>query len=130
MRVTVLATPVGVMKRIFAAASPVTYKLGLAGCLVHLVISWWIIIYVVLSERDAQWQLTWVFLLPFDFPFSLLVLFAGYIFPDWTVTGFSPPFDDFHSFVVPLVVHGIVGPLWYFFLPVFIDGFMTLRSRR
>ena len=118
------------MKRIFAAASRGAYKLGFVGCLVHLVISWWIITYVVLSERDAQWQLVWIFLLPFDFPFSLLVLFAGYIFPAWNFTGLPSPFDNFHSFIVPLVVHGIVGPLWYFFLPVFIDGLMTLRSRR
>lgn len=81
-------------------------------------------------NRDAQWQLIWIFLLPFDFPFSLLVFFAGDIFPDWTFRGVPSPWDDFHGFVVPVVVHGIIGPLWYFFLPVFIDGLMTLKSRR
>jgi hypothetical protein len=118
------------MRRIFAAASRGAYKLGLVGCLVHLVVSWWIIFYVVISERDAQWQFIWIFLLPFDFPFSLLVLFAGYVFPGWYFSRLPPPLNDFQSFIVPLVVHGIVGPFWYFFLPVFIDGLMTLRSRR
>jgi len=118
------------MKKILAVASGGAYKLGLIGCMIHLVISWWIITYVVLSGRDAQWQLVWVFLLPFDFPFSLLVLFRGYIFPDWYFSRLPSPLNDFQSFIVPVVVHGIVGPLWYFFLPVFIDGFMTLRSRR
>ncbi len=118
------------MKQIFSAASAGSYKLGLSLGAVHLLISWWIIIGLVISERDAQWQLTWIFLLPFDFPFSLLVLFAGYIFPDWSFTGLPSPWDDFHSFLVPVIVHGIIGPLWYFFLPVFIDGLMTLRSRR
>lgn len=118
------------MKRIFAAATRGAYKLGLVGCVIHLTVSWWIITYVVLSERDAQWQLVWVFLLPFDFPFSLLVLFRGYIFPDWYFPRLPSPLNDFQSFIVPVIVHGVIGPLWYFFLPVFIDGLMTLRGRR
>src|SRR3989338_3933367 len=118
------------MKSIFSAASSTAYKIGIVGCAIHLVVSWWIIISVLTSNRDAQWQLIWIFLLPFDFPFSLLVFFAGYIFPGWYLRGLPSPWDDFHSFVLPLVVHGIIGPLWYFFLPVFVDGFMTRRSLR
>jgi hypothetical protein len=118
------------MKRILLAAGPVAYKIGVVAAAVHLVISWWVIIHVLTSDRDAQWQLIWIFLLPFDFPFSLLVLFAGYIFPGWYFTGAPSPWDDFHSFVLPLVVHGVVGPLWYFFVPVFVDGVMTTRSLR
>jgi hypothetical protein len=116
--------------RVFSAASSVAYKVGLIGCVVHLVVSWWTIIYVLMSYRDAQWQLIWIFLLPFDFPFSLLVFFAGYIFPGWYFKGLPSPWDDFHSFVLPLIVHGILGPLWYFVLPVSVDGLMTLRGRR
>ena len=114
---------------IFAEASKGSYLLGLSLGLPHLVISWWMIIGVAVSERDAQWQLIWIFLLPFDLPWSLLVLFADYIFPDWTFRGLPSPWDNFHSFV-PMIVYGIIGPLWYFFLPVFIDGVMILRSRR
>ena len=118
------------MKRIFLAAGPVAYKIGVVAGGIHLVISWWTIIYILTSDRDAQWQLIWIFFLPFDFPFSLLVLFAGYVFPGVYFSGLSSPWDDFHSFVLPLVVHGVVGPLWYFFVPVFIDGIMTTRSLR
>lgn len=118
------------MKKVFAAAGSGTYKLGVVACAIHLVVSWWIIIFVLMSDHDAQWQLIWIFLLPFDFPFSLLVFFAGYIFPGWYFRGLPSPWDDFHSFVLPVVVHGIIGPLWYFFLPVYIDGRMTLKYRR
>jgi hypothetical protein len=116
------------IKQVFVAASAGAYKLGLAGCLIHLVLSWWIIISVLSSERDAQWQLIWIFLFPLDFPFSLLVFFAGYIFPDWTLRGLPSPWNDFHSFVLPVIVHGIIGPLWYFLLPVCVDGFLIKRS--
>lgn len=118
------------MKKIFAAASAASYKLGLVLSLIHLVISWWVIISVGLSEPDAQWQLVWIAFLPFDFPFSLLVIFAGDIFPDWSLKGFPYPLGDFISFIVPAFVYGIIGPLWYFFLPVFVDGLMTSKSRR
>ncbi len=118
------------MKKIFAAAGVASYKLGLVLSLIHLVISWWVIISVGLSEPDAQWQLVWIAFLPFDFPFSLRVIFAGDIFPDWSLKGFPYPLGDFISFIVPAFVHGIIGPLWYFFLPVFIDGLMTSKSRR
>jgi hypothetical protein len=118
------------MKKTLAAASSGSYKFGLVLCLIHLVISWWVIITVGLSEPDAQWQLVWIIFLPFDFPFSLLVLFAGDIFPDWSLRGFSYPLGDFISFIVPAFIHGTIGPLWYFFLPVYIDGLMTIRRRR
>jgi len=101
------------MKEIFAAASSGAYKLGAVAAVVHLVISWWIIISVLVSDRDAQWQLIWIFLLPFDLPFSLLVIFAGS-----------------QTFLLPMIIHGIVGPLQYFLLPVLIDGFLTRRSLR
>ena len=118
------------MKRVFATASRGAYKLGAAAAIVHLVVSWWIIGSVLTSPRDAQWQLIWVFLLPFDVPFSLLVLFAGYIFPEWDFRKLPSPWNDFDSFVLPTIVHGIIGPLQYFLLPVLIDGFMTRRALR
>jgi hypothetical protein len=117
------------VKKIFAAASGGAYKLGLIACLIHLLMSWWIIFSVLTSSRDAQWQFIWIFLLPFDLPFSLLVLFAGYIFPGWHFSGLYSPWDDFHSFVLPVIVYGIIGPLWYFFLPVYVDGLLTLKRR-
>ena len=65
------------MKGIFAAASAGAYELGAVAAIVHLVISWWLIVSVLMSHHDAQWQL--IFLLPFDllsrFLSLLLVIF-------------------------------------------------------
>ena len=118
------------MKGIFAAASRGAYKIGAVAAIIHLVVSWWIIISVLMSNRDAQWQLIWIFLLPFDLPFSLLVFFAGYIFPDWDFRKLPSPWNDFDSFIVPTIVYGIIGPLQYFLLPILVDGFLTRRAFR
>ena len=67
------------MNGIFAAASAGAYELGAVAAIVHLVISWWLIVSVLMSHHDAQWQLIWIFLLLFDllsrFLSLLLVIF-------------------------------------------------------
>ena len=118
------------IKEIFAAASDGAKKVGRIAFVIHLVLSWLVILGVLISDRDAQWPLIWIFFLPFDFPFSLCVLFAGYLFPGWYLGGLPSPWDSFHNFILPVIIHGVVGPLWYFFLPVFIDGLLTLRGSR
>ena len=107
-------------------ASKTAYLVGTILALVHLILSWYIIIGLGLNEPDAQWQLIWIVLLPFDFPFSLLVLFSGYLFPDWSFSSFPYPVSEFRSFILPAFVHGIIGPIWYFMLPIFIS---ILRRR-
>ena len=118
------------MKRVFTTASRGAYKLGAVAAIVHLVVSWWIIGSVLTSPRDTQWQLIWIFLLPFDVPFSLLVLFAGYIFRSGIFESFLRRGMTLRFFVLPTIVHGIIGPVRYFLLPVLIDGFMTRRALR
>ena len=115
------------MKEFFKRASKTSYALGLVLGLIHIVLSWWVIIDLGTSEPDAQWQLVWIFFLPFDLPFSLLVFLGGSILPDWSFQSLSYPVSEFRSFIFPAFVHGIIGPLWYFFLPVWIS---SLRRRR
>src|ERR1051325_4932870 len=116
--------------KILRTACRAADRMGAILGLVHLVVSWWILIYVGTSERDAQWQLIWIFLLPFDFPFSLLVLFSGSTFPEFSFNHLPSPLNDFHGFIIPTIIYGFVGPLWYLFLPILVDGVMTIRSRR
>lgn len=117
------------MKEFFARASGTSYQLGLVLCLIHIVIAWWFIIKLGRSEPDAQWQLIWIYFLPFDFPFSLLVFFSGSIFPDWSFKSFPYPVSEFRSFILPAFIHGIIGPLWYFLLPVGISSLRAYFSR-
>lgn len=116
------------MKNFFARGNTASYLLGLVLCLIHLVISWWVIIGLVRGEPDAQWQLVWIAFLPFDLPFSLLVFFSDLIFPDWSFERFPYPVSEFRSFILPAFVHGIIGPLWYFLLPVCISSLRRGRN--
>jgi len=118
------------MKNIFARASATSYRVGMVLGLIHLIIAWWIIISLGRSEPDAQWQLVWILFLPFDFPFSLLVLFSSLIFPDWSFDAFPYPVGEFRHFILPVFIHGIIGPIWYFLLPVCISGYRGISGVR
>ncbi|MGE0108910.1 MAG: hypothetical protein AB7S81_03990 [Bdellovibrionales bacterium] len=107
---------------IFKEASHGSYKIGWVMAAVHLAISWCVILTLGRGEPDAQWQLVWILFLPIDFPFSLLVLFSGYLFPSWEFEFLKYPISSFHGFIFPSIIHGIIGPLWYFLIPVFISG--------
>lgn len=111
-------------KRFFDRASDTSYRIGLLLCLIHVVIAWWVIISLASSEPDAQWQLMWIFFLPFDLPFSLLVFFSSSIFPDWSFKMFPYPISEFRGFILPAFIYGIIGPLWYFFLPICLSSLM------
>lgn len=116
------------MKGFFARASSASYIIGAILCLVHIAVSWYVIISLGRGEPDAQWQLVWIFFLPFDLPFSLLVFFAGSVFPDWSLKSMPYPMSEFRGFILPAVVHGIIGPFWYFLLPVCVSSLLA-RTR-
>ncbi len=117
------------MKEFFSRASGTSYSIGTTLALIHIVASWYVILRIAGKEPDAQWQLVWIFFLPFDLPFSLLVFFAGSIFPDWSFKSVSYPISEFRSFLWPSFIHGIVGPLWYFLLPIFISSLRALQAK-
>jgi hypothetical protein len=93
----------------------------------HLVVSWFVIIILASGEQDALWQLTWLFFLPFDLPFSLIVPLLMPLFRGWSITSLPYPIGEVNEFLLPAFIVGIVGPLWYFLLPVIISG---LRKRK
>jgi hypothetical protein len=116
------------MKEFFVRASYTSYRLGIVLSLIHLVISWWVIINIGRAEPDAQWQLVWLFFLPFDLPFSLLIFFSGSIFPDWSLAFLPYPMSEFRGFILPAFIHGIICPIWYFLLPISISSLKELKK--
>src|SRR6266568_4339043 len=118
------------MKSLFSRASKASYQFGLVLGLIHLVIGWWVILRLIQNEPDAQWQLVWIFFLPFDLPFSLLVFYSSSIFSDWTFKSLPYPMSQFRSFILPVFVHGIIGPIWYFLLPVMISSLWGRFKRK
>jgi hypothetical protein len=114
------------MKSLFTKASSASYRVGFTLGFIHLVISWFVIIGLATSEPDAQWQLIWVFFLPFDLPFSVINFLPSYYLPHWSFIESLPyPISSFKGFILPSFVHGIIGPLWYFFLPVCISSLIN-----
>lgn len=118
------------MSQFLSRASNKSFLIGKVLCLIHAVISWWVIIGVGLGEPDAQWQLIWIFFLPFDLPFSLLVFFSNSILPDWSFQSLPYPVSEFQNFILPTLVHGIIGPLFYFLLPVCISSLRRKKQIR
>lgn len=99
------------LKVFFSRASRTSYILGFVLCFLHLIISWSIIGNPFHQHNfDAQWQLIFTFFIPFDFPFSLFFLFG--IFPGWI--------NDYYR---AIIVHGIIGPIWYFIFPILFSSF-------
>lgn len=86
--------------------------IGVFLALAHLIVSWSFIIYIrTRPYYDAQWVLVWYYFLPIDFPFSLLVFLAL----NENIRVFLEPLSEFLS--LPEIIHGIIGPIWYYFLP-------------
>ena len=109
------------MKEFLGRASRTSYWIGAVLCLTHLVISWSVIINLALEEPDAQWQLIWLFFMPFDLPFSILD-FSGILLPNWSFDTLPYPISEFRGYILPSFVHGVIGPIWYFLLPIIISS--------
>ena len=90
-------------------------KIGVGIAAVHLAAFVLFALYLYLST-EGQARLLWTLWLPLDFPVSLVV-----------IKGFDLISPDSHigSFVrmwLPYFVHGVLGTIWWFFIPVVIDS--------
>jgi hypothetical protein len=79
-------------------------KLGSLLAAIHLIMFFWFLYYLDgLSSRDGQGPLLWVYWLVIDFPVSLLVILLFAV--------------DITSHYMLYFVHGILGTIWWFYLP-------------
>jgi hypothetical protein len=114
----------------FRPASPLSVKVGISLAIFHVAIVLAIVWSLLASELDAQWQLTWVPLLLLDFPVSLVVVFSTDVFAGMSSPWTSFPASELHGFVLPALVHGILGSLWWFILPVAVSSaWNSIRAR-
>ena len=78
------------------------YCIGFA--IFHLVAFFAFLVYLSdVAARDGQAQLLWIFWLVGDFPVSLLVFVAKAV--------------GFRSIWTLYFIHGVVGTIWWYFLP-------------
>jgi hypothetical protein len=101
--------PPAVLKRRYALPR----RLGLIFAGVHLAI---VVVFaafiLVLSMRPvAQWQLTWLYLEPIDWPVSQLLWWEGW--PRGPYEHLPYALQDPFWFVVPLFLFGVLGSAWY-----------------
>ena len=80
----------------------------------------------ILAAGAADWTVYWRMFLALDFPVSLAVVPLTWIAPP------SPhgPLSDFANFWWPLVVHGLLGTLWWYIVGMSIgDRLARFRDR-
>lgn len=99
-------------------ASKFSIKLGLALSSLHLLVVLLVAISLLSTEIDSQWQLVWVPFYILDLPVSLLVIFSRELFPFMSSPWSNYPASEFHDFIAPIVVFGVLGSLWWFLIPV------------
>ena len=64
----------------------------------------------IFAAGAADWTFYWRIFLALDFPVSLAVVPLTWISPPSP----SGPLSDFANFWWPLVVHGVLGSLWWY----------------
>jgi hypothetical protein len=77
----------------------------------------------------AQWQMTWLYLEPIDWPVSQLIWWGGW--PRQHITWLPYQLSDPLWFFIPCFVFGVLGTLWYSLLGSIIGGVVgTIRPRQ
>jgi hypothetical protein len=91
----------------------------------HLAISWLVIFYMLFNydELPADWIWIWILFMIIDFPISLVLFNILQSLPYISVSFLPNPLNDARTFLIPALFHGIIGPIWYFFLSLFIIKF-------
>src|SRR5579859_7253173 len=107
--------------KIFELASKRSKAIGSLLAVAHFLVSWWVIVDLVRSDFDAQWQLIWIFFLPFDLPFSLITFYGPRFLPPVDISVLPHPLNNFYLFFLPTFIHGIIGTFWYFLFPTLIS---------
>ena len=81
------------------------------------------VVFLIFSGRETDWPMYWNIFIFLDFPISLLWILTTYVLNLMLDTGGSIvpivpyPANDFSNFLLPLFFCGVIGTLWYFFLP-------------
>lgn len=86
------------------------------------------------TKPDALYQAIWFPLAILDFPVSLLILIIWMIpitkaIQD-AMLGLTFPWSDFANFWVPLVVFGVFGTAWWFYLVKFLVRVVSRRGSK
>jgi hypothetical protein len=126
-------------------AAPLTYNVspqhrhimtsGFRANRIGLVLAGWHLFFFLLTvawvehSADGQSSLVYVFWFPIDLPWSLLYFAIGSQYGDWL--------DGVHKvssvlgnvFYPPYLIHGLVGTIWWYFLPGIARAYFGAKPR-
>lgn len=125
--------------------SKYTLPLGIMLGSIHIVL----LIYTVtcMIANQKYWVYYWYFFIFLDFPISLVILILFYLldviidiishmvplilYINNLLSTFLPtPMNDFVNFIIPFLFFGILGTLWYFFLPTLVTKCISKIFKR
>jgi len=78
------------------------------------------LVYGVLNGAEPAWPMYWLVLFYLDLPFSLLWLLVAKlrgVSPPITLRWLPQPTGDLDNFVLPVLVLGVGGTMWWYVLP-------------
>jgi hypothetical protein len=95
------------------------FKIGLSLGLLHLIFSLFVGHQVIVWSQNAQWQFYWTVPFVVDFPISAVYILAFRIpFRDFSIPFLPYPVSEVRSFIMPFLLHSVLGTIWYFCLPM------------
>ena len=106
---------------------------GIILALAHL----YLVIYTInsiLYNREPDWPMYWMLFTGIDFPFSLFLLPLSFLL-DFLNLGvlvetFPSPLNDVTNFWLPAFFFGILGTIWFFFIPTIVMKIVSWRTSR
>ncbi len=98
--------------------------IGIALAVVHLV-AVATIVRTIVSGIEPAWPMLWLILFWVDLPFSLIWLAIEKMrhrakAPPLFVPWLRAPLNDLDNFVLPFLILGVGGTVWWFLLPQFV----------
>jgi len=94
--------------------------LGIILASVHLCAFVVTVTYTVKSPIE-QSSLVWLVWFPIDIPWSFINILGGEAYSLWLANIASKSFLFEYAFYTPYLVHGLIGTIWWYYLPTFIS---------
>ena len=101
----------------------IAFWLGVCFALFHVyLVSHTVLVILAGNERD--WPIYWLIFIYIDFPYSLLAMAIDSIYytlsvdviPSYLFNTHEPVYSVY-NFIMPLLLYGVGGTIWWFYLP-------------